>query len=227
MGQTARNLIELLGHAVALHAEFGGGLVHQVDGLVGQETFGDIALGELHGSDTGVILDTYLVVVFIAFLQTTKDRDGADFIGLINHHGLESAFQSLVLLEVFLVFIEGGGTDRTQFASCQCGFQDVGCVHGTLALAGTNERMNLVDEEDDTSVRSCHLINNALQAFLELTLVLGTCHQCTHIEREELLVLQILGHVATYDTLGQTFNDGCLTCTGLANQDGVVLCAAR
>ena len=167
------------------------------------------------------------MVVFIAFLQTTKDRDGADFIGLINHHGLETTFQGFVLFEIFLIFVEGGSTDAAQFASCQCRFQDVGCIHGTLALAGTNERMNLVDEEDDTSVRSCHLINNAFQAFLELALVFRTSHQCTHIQREELLVLQILGHVATYDTLGQTFNDGCLTCTGLANQDGVVLCAAR
>ena len=39
LGQTARNLVQFLGYRVALHPQFGGSLVHQVDGLVGQEPF--------------------------------------------------------------------------------------------------------------------------------------------------------------------------------------------
>ena len=42
--QTTCNLIEFLRHRVALHAQLGGSLVHQVDGLIRQESFRDIAL---------------------------------------------------------------------------------------------------------------------------------------------------------------------------------------
>ena len=42
--QVAGNLVQLLGHGVALHAELGGCLVHQVDGLVGEEPVGDVTL---------------------------------------------------------------------------------------------------------------------------------------------------------------------------------------
>ena len=73
LSQTAGDLIEFLRHRVALHTQFGGSLVHQVDGLVGQEPFADIALGELYGSDTGIVLDTHLVMVLVALLQSSQD----------------------------------------------------------------------------------------------------------------------------------------------------------
>ena len=44
LSQSAGNLIQLLRYRVALHAQFCCGLVHQVDGLVGEESFRDIAL---------------------------------------------------------------------------------------------------------------------------------------------------------------------------------------
>ena len=41
----ARDVVQFLGHRVAFHAQLGGSLVHQVDGLVGQEPVADVALG--------------------------------------------------------------------------------------------------------------------------------------------------------------------------------------
>ena len=38
LGKATGDLVEFLRHGVTLHAEFGSSLVHQVDGLVGQET---------------------------------------------------------------------------------------------------------------------------------------------------------------------------------------------
>ena len=93
--------------------------------------------------------------------------------------------------------------------------------------SGSNQRVDLVDEENDASLGFRHLVDDALQTLLELTLVLGTGYQRTHIERVDLLVLQVLGDVATDDTSGQSFNDGRLTGTGLTNQNGVVLRTTR
>ena len=47
----AVELVELLGLAVHLHAQARGRLVHQVDGLVGQEAVGDVARRQGRGRD--------------------------------------------------------------------------------------------------------------------------------------------------------------------------------
>ena len=221
--QLTSDVVELLRNRVALHAKLSGGLVHQVDGLVGKESLADVSLRELHGSDAGVVLNTYLVMILIALLQSTKDGDGREFVGFVDHHRLETTLQRLVLFEVLLVFVQRGSTDGTQLTTCQGRLQDVSSIHGSLAAAGSHQRMNLVDEEDDFAFGLRHLLHDALQSLLELTFVLRTCQQCTHVEREELLVLQVFWHVATYDSLGETFHDGGLTRTRLTNQDRVVL----
>ena len=75
--------------------------------------------------------------------------------------------------------------------------------------------MNLIDEEDDLSVGVGHLLDDALQSLLKLTFVLGTCHEGTHVEGVELLVLQVLRYITTYDTLSKALHDGGLTRTRL------------
>ena len=167
------------------------------------------------------------MVVFVALLQASQDRDGREFVWLIDHHRLESALQGLILFEVFLILIQGGGTDGTQFTTGQGWLQDIGGIHRTLTTTGTYQRVDLIDEEDDAAFCLRHLVDDALQTFLEFTFVFRTSHQRTHVEGVELLVLQVLGYISPYDTTCQTFHDGGLTRTGFADQDRVVLRTTR
>ena len=163
------------------------------------------------------------MMVLVALLDTTEDTDGVYLVRLIDHDGLETAFQRLILLEVLLILVEGSSTDGSQFTTSQGRLQNVGCIHGTFATACTYQRVDLIDEEDNLAVGVSYLFDDALQTLLELTLIFGTGYQCTHIERIELLVFQILRYIATYDTLGKTFYDSGLTCTRLTYQNRVVL----
>ena len=224
--QFAVYLVQLLGHGVSLHPELGGGLVHQVYGLVGQEAVADVPLGELHGGDAGIVLYPHLVVVLVTLLQSAEYGDGRQLVGLVHHDGLEASLQGLVLLEVLLVLVERGGSDGPQLAAGQGRLQYVGRVHGSLAAAGTHQGVYLVDEEDDFALRLRHLTDNALQPLLELALVLGARQEGAHVQRVELLVLQVLGHVAPHDALRQSLHDGGLAGARLADEDGVVLGAA-
>ena len=223
---TALDFIEFLGHRVDLQTQLGGGLVDEVDGLVGQETVGDVAVRELGGGDDGLVFDTHAVVHLVALLQATQDGDGVGHRGLVDEHALETALEGLVLLEVLLVLGEGGGTDGAEFATGQCGLEDVGGVHGAFSATGTHEGVDLVDEEDDFAVGLVDFADDALESLLELALVLGTGDKGTHVERVDGLRLQVFGHVAADDTLRQTFGDGGLAHAGLADEDGVVLGAA-
>ena len=99
----------------SLEAELGGGFVHEVDGLVRQEAVVDVAVAEVLGGDERIVLDAHAVVVLVFLLQAAQDGNGLGGRRLVHHHLLETALQGLVLLEVLLVLVQGGGADGAQF----------------------------------------------------------------------------------------------------------------
>ena len=71
------------------------------------------------------------------------------------------------------------------------------------------------------------LLEHGLEPLLELTAVLRAGDHRAEVEGDEPLAAQRLGHVAVDDALGEPLDDGGLADTGLADQHGVVLGAAR
>ncbi len=96
-------------------------------------------------------------------------------------------------------------------------------VDGALGFAGADDRMQLVDEEDDAAFARLHFLQHGLEAFLELAAELRAGEQRAHVEREDRLFLESLGHVAAQDALGEALDDRGLADARLADQDGVVL----
>ena len=91
------------------------------------------------------------------------------------------------------------------------------------AAPGADDRVELVEEQDDRPLGVGDFLQHRLQAFLELAPVGGTRDQPAHVERDHAAVPQRLGHVAADDPLGQALDDRRLAHAGLADQDGVVL----
>ena len=132
-------LLQFLGHGVHLGAELGGGLVHEVDGLVGQEAVGDVAVRELRGGDERAVLDAHAVVDFVALPQAAQDGDGVLDGRLVDQHRLEAALQRGVLLDVFAVLVERGRADAVEFAAGEHGLEHVARVHRALGLARADD----------------------------------------------------------------------------------------
>ena len=223
LDQPAVQAVHHLGLGVDLHLDARGSLVDKVDGLVGQEAVGDVAVGQLGRSHDGRVGDLHAVVDLIAFLQAAQDGDGGFHRRLAHQHFLEAALQGGVLLDVLAVFVQGGGAHAVQLAARQCRLEHVAGVHGTVALAGAHHGVDLVDEDDGAAFIRSDVLEHGLQAFLELAPILGTGQQCGHVQRQHALVLQRIGHFAIDDALGQPLDDGGLAHTGLADQHGVVL----
>ena len=72
------------------------------------------------------------------------------------------------------VFVQGGGTDKSKFASGEHWLEHVRCVHGTSAATNTNERVQFVDEGYDLSLGSGDFRKNCLEALLEFSLEFST-----------------------------------------------------
>ena len=218
--------VDLGGHGVDLDAQLAGRLVDQVDGLVGQEAAGEVAVGQHAGRDEGRVLDADAVVDLVALLEPPQDGDGGLDRRLAHVDGLEPALEGGVLLHVLAVLVEGGGADHAQLAPGQHGLEHVGGVHGPLGRARPHDGVHLVDEGDDLALGVGDLLEDGLQPLLELAPVLGAGHHRAQVEGHDAAVLEPLGDVALDDAAGQALDDGGLAHARLADEDGVVLGAA-
>ncbi len=115
----AVQLIQFHRHGIHLRTDAGTCLIHQVNGLIRQETIRDVAVRKLGRCNQSLILDLYAVIRLKAVLQTTQNRDGILNGRLRYLNLLESSFQCLILFDVLAVLIIGCGTNALQLASCQ------------------------------------------------------------------------------------------------------------
>ena len=163
------------------------------------------------------------MVHFVPLFEPSQDGDGVLDGRFIDHDGLEPAFESGILLDVLAVLVERRGTDAVEFASRQHGFQQVARVHGAFGLAGADDGVEFVDEEDDLTVRLLDFVQDGFQTFFELAAKLGARDQGAHVQREQGLVLEVVRHIALDDPLCEAFGDGRLTDAGLTDEARVVL----
>ena len=217
------DIVHLGRHGVHFGLDEGAGFIDEVDGLVRQEPVRDVPVGERSGGDERTVLDLHSVVHFVPLFEPSQDGDGVLDGRFIDHDGLEPAFESGILLDVLAVLVERRGTDAVEFASRQHGFQQVARVHGAFGLAGADDGVEFVDEEDDLTVRLLDFVQDGFQTFFELAAKLGARDQGAHVQREQGLVLEVVRHIALDDPLCEAFGDGRLTDAGLTDEARVVL----
>ena len=177
--------VRRLGHMCHFHTRTG--LVHGVDGLVGEIAVGDIAVGELYAGLEGVVGVGHAVVLFVFLLDIIEYGEGLLGGGGFDEYFLEASLEGTVLLDIHAVFVERCSADALHFASGEGGFEHVGGVHGALRVAGTDDGVDFVDEEDDVAVLG-QLIEYGFDALFELASVLCAGDDGSHVERDETLV---------------------------------------
>ena len=111
-----------------------------------------------------------------------------------------------------------------QFATGQHRLQQIACIHTTFRLTCTHDGVQLIDKENNFAIGVLHFIQNSLQSLFELTPILGTGDEGTHIQRENGTVLKTLRYILFDDSLCKTFRNGRFTNTGFTDQNRIVLC---
>ena len=202
-------------------------LVDQVDRLVGQEAVGDVAVGEHRRRDQRRVADADAVVRLVALLQPAQDRDRVGDGRLADEDRLEPPLQGGVLLDVLAVLVERRRADGAQLAAREHRLEHVRGVDGALGRARADDRVQLVDEEDQLAGRLLDLGEHGLEPLLELAAVLRAGEHGADVERPDALALQPLGDVAGDDPLREPLDDRGLADPGVADQDRVVLRAPR
>ena len=159
----------------------------------------------------------------VALLETAEDGDRVGGRRLADEHGLEAALERRVLLDVLAVLVERRRADGAQLAAREHRLQHVGGVDRALRRARADDRVQLVDEDDQLALGGSDLPEHGLQPLLELAAVLRAGEQRADVERPHALALQPLRHVAGDDPLREPLDDRGLAHAWIADQHGVVL----
>ena len=215
--------LDFLGLGFDFHAEARGGLVHQVDCLVRQETVGNVAVRKGGRRNQRAVRDADAVVQFVFFLEAAQDRDRVLNSRFAHEYRLETALEGRVLFDVLLIFIERGSANAMQLAARKRGLQEIARIHRAFGFARADQRVHLVDEENDMALGAFHFIEHAFQPLLEFASIFGARDQAAHVERHQRPVLQRIRHIAIRDPEREPFGNRCLADAGFADQHGVIL----
>ena len=219
-------LAHRLGRTIRGDASAGTGLVDEVDGLIGQEAILDVAVGKVRGSLDSALRVAHMVVLLVARLKRGQDLDGVLDARLLDIDSLEATLEGWVFGEVLAEFLGRGGANNLEGTACKHGLEHGARVDGALGRTGTDDGVHLVNKQDDV-VSLGGLLDHVLEALLKLTAILGARNEARQVERPDVLVHEVLGHVADSDLLRQALDDGRFAHAGIAQDKRVVLGAAR
>src|SRR3989344_2373416 len=105
-----------------------GSLINKVDGLVRQKTIADVARRKFDRGDDSAIGDAHAVEEFIFVAEPTKNGDAVLHRRFLYKNGLEATSECRILLDVFLVLLQGRRADDAYLAAAERGLQHIGRV---------------------------------------------------------------------------------------------------
>ena len=88
-----------------------------------------------------------MMVLLKLLLQSFQNGNGLLHRRLLHGNRLESPLESGVLLDIFAVFLAGGGSDQLKLPSGQERLYYIGSIDGAFCAAGANHRMNLIHKQ--------------------------------------------------------------------------------
>ena len=161
---------------------------------------------------------------FVSLFQSSQDRDCILNGWLIYQNRLETTLQCSILLNILTILIQCCCTDTVQFTSGKHRLKHISCIHRTVCLTGSDDRMKFIDKKNDLSVTVLHFFQNGFQTLLEFTTILRSCYQCSHIQRKDCLIFQTFRYISADDSLCKSFYNCSLTYTRFTDQHRVILC---
>ena len=200
-------------------------LVQQVDCLVGQIPVCNIPLRQSDRPHKNRIGNADPMEIFVPILDALQNLIGRLNAGLLHDDRLEAALQCRILFDILPVFGKGRGTDHLNFSPAEGRLQDVGGVHASLGIPRTHNGVHLVNNQNYIA-QGPHFVDQSFDSRLKLSSELGAGHKGGQIQKLNLLILQLVGHLPRHDPLSKSFGNGRFAHTRFTDQTGIVLLMA-
>ena len=160
LDDAAVELVHLLGFGFFLDFDAAGRFVNQINGFVGQEAVGNIAVGQFCRRHNRRVGNFHAVVDFVAVLQAAQNRNRVFHARFAHQHFLEAAFQRSIFFDVLAVFVQRGCADAVQFAARQGRFQHIARIHGTVCFARAHQCVDFVNKNQRVAVVFCQIVQH-------------------------------------------------------------------
>ena len=102
------------------------------------------------------------------------------------------------------------------------GLEEIRGIHRAFGGTGTDDGVEFVDEEDHLAFAGSDFFEKGFEAIFELAAKFGAGNHRPDIHRDEALVFEGFGDIATDDPAGEAFHDRGLADARLADEDRVV-----
>ena len=206
-----------------LHLDAAAGLVDEIDGLVRQRAVGDVAIREHRGRHAGGVGDLDAVVGLVLLLDAAEDGDGVLDVGSSTSTGWKRRSSALSFSRCLRYSSSVVAPMARSWPRASAGFSMLPASIEPSVLPAPTRVWSSSMNRMTCARRGLDLVEDGLEALLELAAVLGTREQRRQVQRQDLLALQTVGHVAGGDALRDALDDGGLADPGVSDEDGVVL----
>ena len=165
------------------------------------------------------------MVDFVALLEAAQNGDGILHAWFVNLHRLETTLQGRVLLDVFAIFVERGGSDAAQFPAGQLWLEQIGGIHRTFAGTGSDNGVQFVDKQNDLAFAGSDFLQKGLEPFFKFPAIFRSGEHAAEVHGNESFAHERFRDIARDDPPRQAFSDGGLAHAGFADEDRVVFAA--
>ena len=162
--------------------------------------------------------------ILVVRFDVPENRDRLADVGRLHDNLLEPAVQGTVLLHDLGELIHGCRSDALQLAPRQGRFEDVGRVKAALRTTGSDNGVELIDEQDDVRIGS-DLPDDGFQSFLEIPTVLRPGHHRGYVQGYQAFLRQCRGDLAGRYPQGDALHDRGLSYPWFPDEHRVVLLA--
>gem|GEM_PF-6865395 len=197
-------------------------LIDKIDCLVWEVAIRHITDGEFDSILYSIIVDDEIMKLFKRISESRNNLDSDRFTWFVDIDFLESALESRILFDIFLVLSECCCADDTNLPPSHCRFEDISSIECPFGSSGSDNRMNLVDKENDFIFHLRCLIDNLFDSSFELSSILGSSNHPAEIETHNSLVLHSEWDIALGDTKCKPLDNGGFPDSRLSNETGII-----
>ena len=162
-------------------------LIQGINRLIRQSPIGNITGCQFYTGLDRLVRVTHVMVILVTGLNIIQYFHRLVKRGRFHQHLLETTLQGSILLYILAILIQRRCPDTLNLSAGQRRFQHIGRIQVTPGTSGPDNRVNLIDKQNDIPIL-CQLGKNRFHPFLELTAVLRSRHDRSNIQRNHSLV---------------------------------------
>src|SRR5690554_5983111 len=98
------------------------------------------------------VLNLHTVKNLIPFFKASKYRYGILNVGFGYRNRLKTSFKNCIFFDIFPIFVNSGGADTMEFASCEHGFKYISRIHCAFGSSRSDNVMQFVNKQENLPV---------------------------------------------------------------------------